>query len=303
MGKRRNRRKSNSVTKNKSKITSSWTNTDLIQKKLDFELSRRKCSEFNLLHMSPDGACGYRAMSQGLSFLTNKFADLSPQFQHEIQKSMDKEKTERPKKWKKNAGFINRLTTGNIEENRHLNRNTPLGRSKMPNELNISEETAVAKYIQKRTVDWLIENQDNDFNGIEGYKIKELICETHNFPNIESYEHFYQRFAGLPDFILKETNRLDKDGDPIYKKKDLPSRSCALPEQIAFCELFKIHIEIYTPQEFKSSGKIVPGSFRPSDNSRLYHVGTVGDFTNSTITILQTISNGVAHYDYLIPKK
>lgn len=285
----------------KRKITK--VNSEFILKRLEFEASRRRCSEFNLLHMSPDGACGYRAMAQGLSFLTNKFTNLSKKNQADIQQSIDAEKTERPKKCKENFGFINRLTTGNIKNNRHLNRNKSSGRTKMLYELNIFEETAVARYIQKQTVNWLIKNQDTDFNGIEGYKIKDLICETHNLSNIESYEHFYQRFAGLPDYIMMKTNGLNKSSEPIYKKKELPSRWCALPEQVAFCELFEVHIDIYTPQELKSSGKITPASFRPSDKSRLHHIGSVGNPINPTIAILQTINKGTAHYDYLISKK
>ena len=303
MGKRRrSQSQQNSVSKRKQRRQTNQEVTDFIQKKFEFNEKRRKCSEYNLLHMSPDGACGYRAMAQGLSFLTNKFTSLPPEIQSEIQHSMETEKMERPRRWEKHERFINHLTTGDIQNNRHLNRNQPSGRSKLPNELNIAEETAVARYLQSKTVNWLVENQDINFNGIEGYKIKELVCETHEYPNMEAYHHFYKRFAGLPDHIMKKTNKVNEKGEPIYEKQDLPSRWCALPEQTAFCEMFKVHIDIYTPQELRSSGAIVPAEFRPSDNSRLHHVCSVGDPSNPSIIVLQTMSKAAAHYDYLIPK-
>lgn len=306
MGKRqRSNSRENKVLKRKRQHQTKQETIDLIKKKMEFNERRRRCSEYNLLHMSPDGACGYRAMAQGLSFLTNKFTSifLPDEIRTEIEHSIETERTERPKQWKKDERFINRLTTGDINSNRHLNRNQPTGRNKLSNELNVAEETAIARYIQSKTVDWLVKNQDNDFNGIEGYKIKELVCETHEYPNIETYHRFYKRFAGLPDHIMKKTDGFDKKGEPIFEKQDLPSRWCALPEQTAFCEMFKVHIDIYTPQEMRSSGKIVPASFRPSDKSRLHHVCSVGNPINPTITVLQTMNKAAAHYDYLIPKK
>lgn len=268
----------------------------------NFIETRSPCSDYTLIRVKGDGACGFRSLAQGLSMTTNFFSKKDnnvDEYLTDVKTYIADKALSDP-----NSTKLNDLVSPDFEISMSLKQNN--SRARLPNELSVGEETVVARALQNNLKTWVMDHQEDTTDS--GETIKDVTLNTHeSVNNMKSYGKLYGHFAGDPNFKMVKIIHRKKHKKPIrnlHRMEPIAERWCGMSEQIAFTKFHDISIKIYTAQTLNSECKIVPSHFQPSGKSRLYHISTFGDTNKPNINLLQTMTcSGYEHYDLLVENR
>ena len=138
--------------------------------------------------------------------------------------------------------------------------------------INIEDETALAKILQKIAKDWIVQNRKKKLADCGDETLEDIVLNTHNLDTIEDYAGLYSIFAG-------EFNKAyNADGELI----DIPPRWGGYPEEVALSDIFEVNINIYVPRRICANKNSVIPSYKLRDGTR-YEIYTNVKFNKSGV--------------------
>ena len=259
--------------------------------KRDFTKSRIPLSKFKYHNVTPDGACLYRCMVNGLfTYSGNSLEKMCQLFINNEYFPTDIDKT----------SFI--------KEYLELSDNFEHENTYLPEEM----ETELAEILQKIVVLYVRKNKDNlilekypkYIEIIPDYSITNIIEDTHEI-TIDEYLKNYEKFAGDDDFeyiekTIKPKNKRRKEYTKKVKK-DIDDRWGGIPEIIVTSFIFNIGINIYIPQIFDeryAKTKTIK-SLNSKNEIFLYLIDSIDTINPNKINLLLGQIKRSPHYIYL----
>ena len=231
-------------------------------------------SLFQIEDVADDNACFYRAVSNGLLYIT--LGDTAD----EIINNIDKRESKKIEYVYENAlwGMFG------------------------------DEQDIMAKYLQKKAYEWNIANKDSVIDKDIGFSVQDYIYNTHCI-DIDEYKKRYFHFAGEIVHEKIHTGKKNKKGEIIYKEQEIGDRWGGYSEQLALSHDLQIPIIIYTSQKYdKKNKKIITGKIRnnkPEREVRFKEYQSTGlEYVNKSqpIYLLWKKTNGNGHYMALYKK-